>query len=130
MQQNGPNLSNSPVKNIVPKNGLTAMIAVINHDSNVAKNLKTNISGLNAKGHLSNNDNTSFSIKKCNEIKATLLYSFTNCNIQVQQSSPQFDKLHISVGNEMSVEVNRRAFLSNRENFYYYYYYAEAILNN
>ena len=120
MQQNGPNLSNSPVKNIVPKNGLTAMIAAINHDSNVAKNLKKNISGLDAKIHLSNNDNTSFSIKKCNEIKATLLDSFTNCNIQVQQSSPQFDKLHISVGNEMSVEVNRRAFLSNRENFYYY----------
>ena len=105
MQQKGSNFPVSPVKSIVPKNGLPAMIAAKDQNGSVInQSLECNSVEIN-NIKLSEKDSPSQTLKVCKDIQYPSDSYIANSTVHYLQSSPKSKKLHIAIQNELSVEV-------------------------
>ena len=105
MQQKGSNFPVSPVKSIVPKNGLPAMIAAKDQNGSVINRCKKFNSVATNNIKLSEKDSPSLTLKVCKDILYPSDSYIANYTVHILQSSPKSKKLHIPIQNELSVEV-------------------------
>ena len=116
MQQKGSHFQVSPVNNIVPKNGLTAMIAATDQNGSVTRNCNNGHSEENRYVKLSENICPFLMFKKVKDIQYSSDYNLINKTVHIVQSSPKSNDLYIPVINDLSVEVYRSRFIIKQTN--------------
>ena len=105
MQQKGSNFPVSPVKSIVPKNGLPAMIAAKDQNGSVINQCKKCNSEEIDYIKLSENESPSLTFKVCKDIQYPSDSYIANYTVHILQSSPKSKNLHIAIQNELSAKV-------------------------
>ena len=107
MQQKGSHLREPPIKNAVPKNGLTAMIAAPDQNGSLSRHLKGTDFGKTIKIHLTEDDKLSLVTNTKKEIHVPLENNLKNDAVRILQSSPKSEKSHTFIRKYFSVEVYR-----------------------